>query len=108
MKPIYKKPFVQFVKKAHKPLQLAIEDEVEVVCADPGVGEAKVGDLAGIRVHKFKFNRQEYLIAYRPPRPGKQAAGVDLELLWIDFYKVGSHENFYDELKQYLRAERKG
>ncbi|MCY1220455.1 ParE-like toxin of type II bacterial toxin-antitoxin system [compost metagenome] len=67
MKPIYKKPFVQFVKKAHKPLQLAIEDEVEVVCADPGVGEAKVGDLAGIRVHKFRLNRQEYLIAYRLP-----------------------------------------
>jgi hypothetical protein len=33
---------------------------------------------------------------------------VDLEIPWIDFYKVGSHENSYDELKQYLRAERKG
>lgn len=42
MKPIYKKPFVQFVKKAHKPLRLAIEDEVEVVCADPGVGEPRL------------------------------------------------------------------
>jgi hypothetical protein len=105
MKPIYKKPFAQFVKKAHKPLQLAIEDEVEAVCANPGVGEAKVGDLAGMWVHKFSFNRQEYLVAYRPPRPG--AAG-GLEILCIDFYKVGSHENFYDELKKYLRAERKG
>ena len=34
--------------------------------------------------------------------------GVALEVLWIDFYKVGSHENFYDELKKYLRAERNG
>ncbi|CAN7492825.1 type II toxin-antitoxin system RelE/ParE family toxin [Cupriavidus necator] len=75
MKPIYKKPFVQFVKKAHKPLQLAIEDEVEVVCADPGVGEAKVGDLAGIRVHKFRLNRQEYLTAYRLPPTATRAAG---------------------------------
>ena len=55
MKPIYKTPFAQFVKKAHKPLQLAIEDEVEMVCADSAVGEAKVGDLAGIRVHKFRL-----------------------------------------------------
>jgi len=23
----------------------------------------------------------------------------------LDFYQVGSHENFYDELKRYLRAE---
>ena len=27
-----------------------------------------------------------------------------LELLIIDFYQVGSHENFYDDLKRYLAA----
>jgi len=25
----------------------------------------------------------------------------------IDFYQVGSHENFYAQLKLYLKAERK-
>ncbi|WP_231908269.1 type II toxin-antitoxin system RelE/ParE family toxin [Cupriavidus sp. USMAHM13] len=45
------------MKKAHKPLQLAIEDEVEVVCDNQDVGEARVGDLAGVLVHKF--NRQD-------------------------------------------------
>jgi len=49
----YKRPFSQFVKKAHKPLQLAIEDVVEVICEDPHIGEAKVGDLAGIRSINF-------------------------------------------------------
>ncbi|CAG2160658.1 type II toxin-antitoxin system RelE/ParE family toxin [Cupriavidus numazuensis] len=107
MIPNYKKPFSQFVKKAHKPLQLAIEDEVEVVCDNPDVGEAKLGDLAGIWVHKFKFNRQEYLIAYRPPSPEQRAEGIDVDLLMIDFYQVGSHENFYSALKKYLKAERK-
>jgi hypothetical protein len=108
MKPNYKKPFSQFIKKAHKPLQLAIEDEVEMVCEDPEVGEPKVGDLAGIRVHKFKFNRQEYLMAYRPPTPEqREVDGVDIEWLLIDFYQVGSHENFYADLKKYLKAERK-
>ena len=63
----YKSPFRQFVKKAHKPLRLAIEDEVDRVCENPAIGASKKGDLAGILVHKFKFNRQEYLIAYRPP-----------------------------------------
>ena len=105
MKPNYKPPFSRFVKKAHKPLQLAIEDAVEEVCDNPDIGEPKAGDLAGIWVYKFKFNRQEYLIAYRPPTPEAQRQGIDLELLIIDFYQAGSHENFYDELKRYLKSE---
>jgi hypothetical protein len=97
----YKRPFAQYVKKAHKPLQLVIEDEVAVVCDTPEVGELKVGDLAGIRVHKFRFGRQEYLIAYRAPD-----GDAPVEFLVIDFYQVGTHENFYAELKQYLRQEK--
>ena len=105
LSPNYKSPFSKFVKKAHKPLQLAIEDAVEEVCENPEVGEAKVGDLVGIWVYKFKFNRQEYLMAYRPPTFEARRQGVGVELLIIDFYQVGLHENFYDELKRYLKAE---
>jgi len=100
MKPNYKRPFAQYIKKAHKPLQLAIEDAVELVCDSPEIGELKVGDLAEIWVYKFRFNRQEYLIASRPP-----SKDLPLEFLVIDFYQVGSHENFYDELKHYLQQE---
>lgn len=97
----FKRPFAQYVKKAHKPLQLAIEDEVNVVCVAPEIGELKVGDMAGVRVHKFRFSRQEYLVAYRAPKKD-----VPMEFLIIDFYQVGVHENFYAELKQYLRQEK--
>ena len=38
---------------------------MKVVCEAPEVGELKVGDLAGIRAHKFWFNRQEDLMAPR-------------------------------------------
>ncbi|MEN9986154.1 MAG: hypothetical protein RI925_1656 [Pseudomonadota bacterium] len=51
--PCYKRPFATFVKKQHKPFQAVIEDAVEVICADPAIGEAKIGDLAGIFVYKF-------------------------------------------------------
>jgi len=105
MKPNYKSPFSKFVKKARKPLQLAIEDAVEDVCENPEIGEAKVGDLVGIWVYKFRFNRQEYLVAYRPPSLAAKQQGVGVELLMIDFYQVGSHENFYEELKRYLKSE---
>lgn len=59
--------------------------------------------LAGILVHKF--NRHEYLIAYRPPVEGQFGNTLLLEFLVIDFYQLGTHENFYDELKRYLREE---
>jgi len=81
MKPNYKRPFAQYVKKAHKPLQLAIEDAVELVCETPQIGELKAGNLTGIRVYKFRFNRQEYLMAYRSPR-----GDLPPEFLIIDFY----------------------
>jgi hypothetical protein len=97
----FKRPFAQYIKKAHKPLQLAIEDEVEIVCETPDVGEAKVGDLTGIRVHQFRFSGQDYLLAYRAPKKDRP-----LEFLIIDFYQVGVHENFYAELKKYLRQEK--
>lgn len=94
----YQRPFAQYVKKANKTLQLVIEDNVEIICTSPEVGEEKRGDLKGIYVYKFRFHQQEYLIAYRYKKKG---GGI--ELLWIDFYKVGSHENFYTELKKFLR-----
>jgi len=100
MRVIFKRPFAQFVKKAYKPLQLAIDDAVELICASPEVGEGKVGDLAGIRVYKFRFSRQEYLVAYLLPEQE-----VPLQFLIIDFYQVGLRKNFCAELKQYLRQQ---
>lgn len=91
MKMIYKPPFRKFVKKQNRPLQLATEDEVERIAEDPLIGESKLGDLHGIQVHKFKFQRQSFLIAYRV---------IDPEII---FYSVGPHENFYRDLKRYLK-----
>ncbi len=101
----YKSPFLRFVKKAQKPLKLAVEDEVDSVCESPTLGELKIGDLAGVYVHKFKFNRQEYLLAYRLLAVGHDENPSAVEFLSIVFYKVGTHENFYDELKRYMRDE---
>ena len=101
----FERPFSQFVKKAHKPLQLAIEDAVEAVCEKPEIGEAKAGDLAGIWVYKFKFNRVEYLMAYRPPSEATRRQGDNVGKVTVDFYQIGSHENFYANLKRYLKSE---
>ncbi len=91
MEMIYKPPFRNFVKKQTRPLQLAVEDEIERIVGDPVIGESKLGDLLGIQVHKFKFQRQSFLVAYR-------VAGPD-----IIFYSIGTHENFYRDLKRYFK-----
>ena len=64
------------------------------------MGEGKAGDLLGIYVYKFRFNRQEYLMAYSY----EELEGATA-LAWIDFYRVGSHENFYLGLKRFLRQQ---
>jgi hypothetical protein len=79
------------------------EDSVELICSNPEIGESKVGDLAEIRVYKFRFNRQEFLIAYRLLDSPLGEPTTHVDILIIDFYQVGLHENFYDTLKRYLR-----
>lgn len=83
----------KFIKKQSVPFQLVIQDEVDAVCSDPQIGEIKKGDLADLKVRKFSFKKQLYLMAYR-------TEGED-----IIFCMIGTHENFYRDLKKYLREE---
>ncbi|MBW2000955.1 MAG: type II toxin-antitoxin system RelE/ParE family toxin [Deltaproteobacteria bacterium] len=91
MEIFYKPPFRRFVKKQTRPFQLLIEDEVEKVMTNPGIGKPKKGDLSEFQVHKFTFRKQEVLIAYRV---------IEADIL---FYMIGPHENFYRDFKKYLR-----
>lgn len=91
MNVIYTSAFRKFVKKQTRPFQLIIEDEVEKISTNPEIGELKTGDLSGFRVHKFVFKKREYLIAYLIQKHD------------VLFYMVGTHENFYRDLKRYIR-----
>ena len=91
MDALYKPPFRKLVKKQNRAFQLVIEDEAEKIRDDPTVGEAKKGDLSGFLVHKFIFQKQEYLMAYKTAKNH------------IIYYMVGTHENFYRELKRYIK-----
>jgi mRNA interferase RelE/StbE len=65
-----------------------VDDAVANIVRDPTIGEAKKGDLAGIFVHKFNCNGQLTLLAYE----------YDPKTLLL--LLLGSHENFYRDLKQ--------
>ena len=84
--------FEKKVKKMSKAEKDALDREVRNIAENPNVGEEKKGDLKGIFVHKFKLKTNLYLLAYR-----KKV--LDLELIMI-----GSHENYYRDLKSYLKS----
>lgn len=82
--------FGRKVKKIRKDEKAALDAEVKIIIGNPDIGTEKKGDLRGIRVHKYRFNHQELLLAYR---------ASELEVLLIT---IGSHENYYRDLKNYL------
>ena len=80
--------FKRVYKKLAASLQAVVYDAVRAIVANPAIGEAKKGDLAGAYVHKFPLKRQRMLLAYE----------------WDPKTRVllllGSHENFYRNLKR--------
>ena len=84
--------FEKKVKKMSKAEKSALDREVKNIAENQNVGEEKKGDLKGVFVHKFKLKTNLYLLAYRK-------TGADLELIMI-----GSHENYYRDLKSYLKS----
>jgi mRNA-degrading endonuclease RelE of RelBE toxin-antitoxin system len=81
--------FERTVKKLHKQQKSALDEAVRTIANQPEAGASKVGDLAGVRVYKFRMESLLCLLAYRILDEGT------LKLLM-----VGPHENFYRDLKQ--------
>ena len=61
------------------------------IAENPLIGEEKKGDIKAVCVHKFKIKSLQYLLSYRKIKS-------DIELIMI-----GPHENYYKELKSYLK-----
>jgi len=91
MKIYQSRSFEKKAKKMSKSEKEALDQEVKRIAENPAIGEEKKGDLRGVFVHKFKLKTTLFLLAYRK-------IGDDLELVMI-----GPHENYYRDLKQYLK-----
>ena len=81
--------FVRAVKKLHPKQKLDLDRAVRALNPDPSIGEAKVGDLTGVRVYKFRLRHQMCPLAYRI------FDAENLKLLELGYYK-----NFYRDLKR--------
>jgi mRNA-degrading endonuclease RelE of RelBE toxin-antitoxin system len=81
--------FDRAVKKLHVEEKRVLDEAVREVIAAPTSGELKKGDLANVRVYKYRFNTKKMLLAY--------AANIDQQVIILMGY--GTHENFYRDLK---------
>jgi mRNA-degrading endonuclease RelE of RelBE toxin-antitoxin system len=81
--------FDRAVKKLHTQEKQALDAAVRAVTGDLSLGEFKKGDLAGVRVYKYRYNKEQMLLAY--------AANKEEQVIILMGY--GSHENFYRDLK---------
>ena len=81
--------FVRVTQKLHQPQKVELDAAVRAISLNPSIGDAKVGDLLGVRVYKFRLARQLCLLAYRI---------LDEES--VKLLTFGPHENFYRDLKR--------
>lgn len=72
----------------HANEQSVVEDAIKEIVKNPGIGEEKKGDLAGIFVYKFKLKAKEFLLAYE--------WDPDTRILLA----LGVHENFLPRFKE--------
>ena len=68
-----------------------IEDEIAL---NPYSGERKKGDLKEVFVKKFPLLGEEYLLSYKINERERE----------VIFLTVGGHENFYLDLKRYIKS----
>ena len=82
--------FKKTVNKLNKHQKSDLDNAVREVITDPEIGERKKGDLAFLRVHKFKMMKPLTLLGY-----SYEDGSITLELI-----ALGSHENFYRDVKR--------
>ena len=92
MKVLQSRQFSRAVKKLHANQKSDLDKAVQRVMQDPRIGDLKSGDLGSIRVYKFKMVNQLNLLAY----------SYEDEVLTLTLLALGSHEDFYRDLKQSL------
>lgn len=82
--------FGKVVKRLHANQKRDLDAAIRELLSDPNPGEQKKGNLAFLRVYKFKMVNQLTLLGY-----SYEEGAVVLYLL-----ALASHENFYRDVKR--------
>jgi len=89
-------PAARFLKKLkEKPLKDLFKKTVDEILIDPYFGESKSGDLSGIFCCDIYYNKTNYELAYTLVETATETIVIVL---------AGTRENFYEELKRYMKS----
>ena len=89
MKVIASPQFLRKVKKLHPRDKKKVDSQILKIADNPQIGTEKKGDLFGLFVQKFQLNKLEHLLSYK----------MDTDSIYL--LTIGSHENYYRDLKKY-------
>lgn len=85
----------KFIKKLkEKPLRQKVKTALEQIQTNPYIGEMKKGDLSNIYGFDVFYHNINYEISYK----------IYEEKSIITVILIGTRENFYQELKKYLKS----
>ncbi len=88
-------PAEKYIKKIKdKKLKMLYLEAIDRIREDHTVGEAKTGDLSGVYGYDIYYNKTNYELAYTLEYRKDKIIVVIM---------AGTRENFYDQLKQYMR-----
>jgi len=88
-------PAARYLKKLkEKPLKDKFQAAIDQLLLYPYFGEPKTGDLSGVYCCDIFHNKTNYELAYTIVEEGDETVVVIL---------AGTRENFYEELKRYMK-----
>lgn len=93
MKVLQSRLFEQRVRKFSKEQKLILDEQIKLLIENPEFGTEKKGDLKEVFIHKFKIKTIQYLLAYRFNEEK------------IELIMIGPHQNYYRDLKRYLKKK---
>ncbi len=86
----------RFLKKIKdKKLKTLYQQAIDKIREDHTIGEAKTGDLNGIYCYDIFYNKTNYELAYTV----EYVCGKIIVVIM-----AGTRENFYEQLKRYLKG----
>ena len=90
-------PAAKYIKKIKdKALKARYKEAIDKIREDHTVGQEKLGDLSGIYSYDIYYNKTNYELAYR-------VEYVEDKVIVI--IMAGTRENFYEQLKRYMKNQ---
>lgn len=90
-------PAAKYIKKLKdKKLKALYREAIDRIREDPSVGETKIGDLSGVYGYDIYYNKTNYELAYTVEYQEDEIIVVIM---------AGTRENFYEELKRYMKKK---